>query len=107
MELEPGLVLTAPPDVDTGHPTRVYVLLSDPRAPLVQLCPAGEDADGELIETAPGNGPPGMRNAPQRDCPPRRPKPSRTRLFSHGLRTARRCDGLSTATPEENAGDGH
>lgn len=51
MELEPGMVLTAPADTDTGHPSRVYVLLSDPTRPAVQLCPAGEDEDGELVET--------------------------------------------------------
>jgi hypothetical protein len=48
--LEPGMVLTAPPGFDTGHPTRVYVLLSDPAAMMVQLCPAGEDEGGDLIE---------------------------------------------------------
>ena len=50
-DLVPGMVLTAPADFDTGHPSRLYVLLSDPTLPTVQLCPAGEDADGELVET--------------------------------------------------------
>ena len=52
-DLKPGMALIAPPDFDTGHPSRVYVLLSDPTAPTVQLCPAGEDEGGDLIETAP------------------------------------------------------
>jgi len=51
-DLIPGTVLLAPADFDTGHPSRLYVLLSDPTAPAVQLCPAGEDEDGELCETA-------------------------------------------------------
>ena len=52
-DLEPGMVLNAPPDFDTGHPSRVYVLLSDPTTPIVQLCPAGEDEGGNLVETVP------------------------------------------------------
>lgn len=50
-ELEPGMVLMAPPDADTGHSATTYVLLTDPTAPMVRLCPAGEDAGGDMCET--------------------------------------------------------
>ena len=49
MEMEPGMVLNAPPDTDL--PGRTWVLLTDPTAPMALLCLAGEDADGDLCET--------------------------------------------------------
>lgn len=51
VDLEPGMIVLAPVDVDLDTPTRCLVVLSDPTAPAVRVCPAGEDPNGNLCET--------------------------------------------------------
>lgn len=48
--LQMGDVIRIPPDTD-GAEAGVYIIVSDPADPIVEVCLAGEDEDGDICET--------------------------------------------------------
>lgn len=48
--LQMGDIIRIPPGAD-GAEAGIYIIVSDPADPIVEVCLAGEDDEGDIIET--------------------------------------------------------